>query len=350
MTLLTIDDAEKFWHAPERLILVASALNLFLTPLIFTLFGGGCGTVMWIRNLCVSAAIVLMKPDAYDDWKLPESFAVITLLLSQMVAMSAVSSAVFLRYAPLAYFSVATIPFAVCITIQAARMRRDTGFLSMKMSGRELMPFLEKYCLVSFFMLVCVMAALCDSYASEEASWHRTLLLGMSALFYVMAYVRVVIAAPAGTVSPEEIVENSPESTFMPDESQCQDYKEMYDKLRTHFEESKPFLNPLYSMDELVRSLASNKTYVSRLINVSTGMNFSQLVNKYRVNYARDQYALDMELKVKDLADMSGFHSQVTFIAAFKLFYGMTPGMWCKEYKDIVMKRRCLSSQKGQEP
>ena len=346
--MLTIADTEKNLRVPDMIILAASALNLFLTPLVFCLATGGCGTVIWIRNLCVSAAIVLMKADTYDDWRLSVAFACLTLLLSQVLAVLAACSAEMLSYSPVAYFGVATIPFSVRMSICAVRMKHDAAFLSMKMSGREVMRGLVKYCYLSFFLLVCVMAALCGSYSSTELPWHRAFLFGMSALFYVMAYFRSAVSASVN-LSPAEIIANSPESTFMPDESQCQDYREMYDRLCAHFDADKPFLNPLYSMDDLVRALASNKTYVSRLINVSTGMNFSQLVNKYRVNYARDLYASDMELKVKDLADMAGFHSQVTFIAAFKLFYGMTPGMWCKEYKDIVMKRRPLSSQKGQE-
>ncbi len=120
----------------------------------------------------------------------------------------------------------------------------------------------------------------------------------------------------------------------------------MYNRLCFLLDQKKPFLDPEYSMDSLVKSLCSNKAYISKIINECTGMNFNQLMNRYRVNYAKELYAKDMNLKVKDLSDMSGFHTQVSFITAFKLFNDETPGAWCKTFKDSRTKdKRCLSSQ-----
>lgn len=109
----------------------------------------------------------------------------------------------------------------------------------------------------------------------------------------------------------------------------------MYNRMCRYIEDKKPFLDPAYALEELAKALFSNKAYISKMINSTTGLNFSQFMNRYRVNYARELYANDMDLKVKDLSDMSGFHSQVSFNMAFRLFYDITPGAWCKEYKDM---------------
>lgn len=100
----------------------------------------------------------------------------------------------------------------------------------------------------------------------------------------------------------------------------------LYKKVLTHMEINKPFLNPKYSLADLSRDIGTNKTYLSRTINVCSGKNFNQFVNWYRVDYAVDLMKKDRCIKVKDLGSMSGFHNNVSFNMAFKMFYGVTPG------------------------
>ena len=72
--------------------------------------------------------------------------------------------------------------------------------------------------------------------------------------------------------------------------------------------------------------LYTNKTTLSKAINNTTGMNFCQFVNDYRIRYSLDLMERDPKLKVFELSEKSGFHNQVSFGMAFKLKMGITPG------------------------
>ena len=67
------------------------------------------------------------------------------------------------------------------------------------------------------------------------------------------------------------------------------------------------------------------------------------------MEFARDQFIKDPSLKVRDLSEMSGFNSQVTFNMSFKLFYELTPGQWCKDQRDLLAKQEHPSSHQAEE-
>ncbi len=99
-------------------------------------------------------------------------------------------------------------------------------------------------------------------------------------------------------------------------------------------EERRPYLDDKLDLDHFSREIYSNKVYVSRNINHYSGMNFCQFVNYYRVNYAASLMEKDPYLKMEEVAQMSGFHSTVSFNMAFRLFKEKTPTEWLREYLD----------------
>lgn len=110
-------------------------------------------------------------------------------------------------------------------------------------------------------------------------------------------------------------------------------YKNLYDKILEYFVESKPYLNNSLTINDVVAVVLSNKLYISRAINQYTGRNFCQFVNYYRVVHAIELFRNNTELKVGELANLSGFNSAVSFGMAFKLYMGEKPGDWCRREK-----------------
>ena len=104
----------------------------------------------------------------------------------------------------------------------------------------------------------------------------------------------------------------------------------LFERVTKCMEEKKPYLNPEFSMADLQRMIFCNRVYVSRAINTTTGRNFRQFVNCYRVNYAEELMKKDPHLLVKEIAEMSGFSTVASFNLAFKLFRGDTPGNYMK--------------------
>lgn len=100
-------------------------------------------------------------------------------------------------------------------------------------------------------------------------------------------------------------------------------------------ENKKIFTDKDLTSDKLAKILDSNRSYLSQIINEVYGLNFSKLINKYRVAEVRrmmvsgeyDNYSL------QGLSELVGFNSRSTFIAAFKEFTGVTPSFFLKEHQ-----------------
>ena len=130
--------------------------------------------------------------------------------------------------------------------------------------------------------------------------------------------------------------------------SATQEMGRIYRRVLTVMELEKPFLNEAFSINDLVPKVYTNKSYISKAINLNSGMNFRTFVNGYRVRYSTSLMRSNKDLKVADISVMSGFHSDVTFNMAFKLAYGRTPGEYYQELKTQGLKHP--STKKGPEP
>ena len=100
---------------------------------------------------------------------------------------------------------------------------------------------------------------------------------------------------------------------------------QLYEKVVSLMENKKPFLDDEYSLSDMAASVYTNKSYLSKTINVFSGRNFCQFVNYYRIMYSVELMKQDPHLRVAELASMSGFHTVVTFNMAFKLNMNLTP-------------------------
>lgn len=100
----------------------------------------------------------------------------------------------------------------------------------------------------------------------------------------------------------------------------------LYDRIIAFMDGKKPYLDEEYSLKDLAKDVFTNKTYLSKTINVMSGKNYRQFLNSYRVEYSINLMKEDKHLKVSEVASMSGFHTVVTYNMAFKVNKGVTPG------------------------
>lgn len=95
----------------------------------------------------------------------------------------------------------------------------------------------------------------------------------------------------------------------------------------------KKYLDKDYSARRLADGLGTNTRYVSAAVSVCFGMNYTSLVNKYRVERAK-VVLTDRKhegLKMEDVGLMAGFANRQSFYAAFYKFTGMTPRQYKKQ-------------------
>lgn len=102
----------------------------------------------------------------------------------------------------------------------------------------------------------------------------------------------------------------------------------LYERVVSHMEQKHPFLDEEFSLEDLANAVYTNRSYLSKTINILSGRNFSQFVNYYRVRYGAELMKKDPKLRLISVAQMSGFHSSPTFNAAFKINMGETPSAY----------------------
>lgn len=117
-------------------------------------------------------------------------------------------------------------------------------------------------------------------------------------------------------------------------------YKEIYERIVALFENDRMYLNSSLTINDVVKVVFTNKLYISRAISQFTGRNFCQFVNYYRVTYSVRTFRDNPDLKVAELALMSGFNSVVSFSMAFRLYMGESPSDWCRKERSRLIRRK----------
>ena len=135
-------------------------------------------------------------------------------------------------------------------------------------------------------------------------------------------------------ISPEMVAEDDISVTG---NLLCDNHQAICDNLMDYFEKEKPYLNPNIKIVDVAEQLNTNKSYLSRIINSHFKKNFSQFINWYRIRDAMDNYVKNPSMDITTMANKSGFQSMTTFNTAFTRYTGMTPGEWCKKYKNVIV-------------
>ena len=105
----------------------------------------------------------------------------------------------------------------------------------------------------------------------------------------------------------------------------------------TMLKRKKKYKDKSYSARQLAKDLETNTRYISAVINVCFGMNYTSLVNKYRIEEAV-QVMKDRRydsFSMEDISDWVGFSNRQSFYAAFFKYMGMPP----KQYKQEVLRK-----------
>ncbi len=103
---------------------------------------------------------------------------------------------------------------------------------------------------------------------------------------------------------------------------------ELMVKIITFLDNSDEIFNHQFSLKQLADKVGSNYKYVSQTINESLNMNFTALLNEYRIKEAcrrmGDSNTYGNQT-IEAIGESVGFKSRTTFISSFKRIIGMTP-------------------------
>lgn len=108
---------------------------------------------------------------------------------------------------------------------------------------------------------------------------------------------------------------------------------ELYDKILNIIVVQKKYKDPNYSAKDLAKELKTNTRYLSAVVNSRFGMNYSCLLNEYRIKDAKNLLT-DKRYKdknVEEISAMVGFANRQSFYSAFFKIVGMQPNAYRKE-------------------
>ena len=100
---------------------------------------------------------------------------------------------------------------------------------------------------------------------------------------------------------------------------------------------NKKYRDPSYTAKKLASEINTNTRYISAVVNVKFGMNYSNFVNKYRIEDAVKVLANKQfrDLTMDEVSEMVGFANRQSFYAAFYRMKEITP----RAYKNQALAK-----------
>ena len=126
----------------------------------------------------------------------------------------------------------------------------------------------------------------------------------------------------------DEVMDNEDEDEAPTGETDDNTYDVLIQRICQLMEEQKLYLNCDLKIPDVAAELSTNRRSISECINAMKGCSFSQFVNTYRVQHAKQLLREQPNKKISSVAIESGFTNQTSFFRTFKAMTGMTPKEW----------------------
>lgn len=116
---------------------------------------------------------------------------------------------------------------------------------------------------------------------------------------------------------------------------------ELYQKIVDIVIVKKKYKDPNFSSKDLAKLLKTNTRYLSAVVNSRFGMNYSCLLNEYRVKDALRIMAdkKNADKNIEEISAMVGFANRQSFYAAFYRIVGETPNGYRKRILTEKLKK-----------
>lgn len=218
------------------------------------------------------------------------------------------------------------------------------------------------YCIVTIMLSFLAIISLPDHYYPDVLQVHYSAYVGtikiISTFFIIglfLLYYNILISNEKVKIYLRNSSIKHKSDTTLDEEDYATaingTYTDLYEQIIDHFK-SEPWKDPDFLAQDLAESLNTNTTYISRAININTGMNFKTFVNSYRINYVKEELKKDNNYNRYTLMYIytsAGFRHQSTFNKTFKQFENMTPSEFInsvpkKEMPDLIEEMRAVGS------
>ena len=119
--------------------------------------------------------------------------------------------------------------------------------------------------------------------------------------------------------------------------------KEIYENILYCIENKMIYLDTTINLSKFSLLLCTNTTYLSKVINIFFKCNLKTLLNKYRIEYAKELLKME-HCDLKTLPKRCGFASRSSFYAAFMKYEHIAPMDFRAHYMSIEIRKKidCL--------
>lgn len=171
----------------------------------------------------------------------------------------------------------------------------------------------------SLTWLVAIIVIVYSEISSEFIKNWDFVWLFASFYIYLIGYFSLN-QEPAVTVDRRLISDKYKSSNLTPEKAE-----QIFQKLEKAVKEEKIFLTEDLTITALANELDSSIHHLSQVINDRYKMNFSEYINRQRIEEAKRIIKNDNEINIADIAFNIGFNSLSSFNSAFKKFTSTTP-------------------------
>jgi AraC-like DNA-binding protein len=139
----------------------------------------------------------------------------------------------------------------------------------------------------------------------------------------------------------KNIVNPSKESQSSENHTEKSEY--LFNKIIETIDEEKLFLNPELDQKSMIRILGTNKKYLYEAIKHHGEFNFRGIINRLRINYAKEMIEKEMieknTVNFSELYTSSGFKANSSFYRIFKSMTGLSPSEYANAFKKEYLKK-----------
>jgi len=120
------------------------------------------------------------------------------------------------------------------------------------------------------------------------------------------------------------------------DEFTVKENFELVKKMKQFVEKDKVFLQNEISINDVAHHLNTNRTYLSRAINIVLKKNFTTYINDLRIKEAIRKISSKefKQMTIEGISEEVGFNNRVSFNTAFKKYTGVLPSYFIKKLSD----------------
>ncbi len=104
--------------------------------------------------------------------------------------------------------------------------------------------------------------------------------------------------------------------------------EQLYKRIMTIMDSQHPYTNQNFDITQLASLVHSNRTYISKVINKMSGLNFRSWLAKYRINLVQQYMKENPNASVDEMCEISGYASRSSLFRQFKAITGYTPIGW----------------------